>query len=247
MRRFPYPVPRVLLTDSLDPGPDLSAAKSDRSMSPSAMSEEDRRELIARQHRALYGDGSNLYPGDASSRPASQDARVLAATTSGHGSSPLAFDAFHPPAGTSAEAVAAAQTGSGRQRSPTTSADSKSPNPNTFTMFDNSQQNRTSTSSPGGSPPRQGAAAAGGNGVAPIGTRPAQGTTQSKRTTPPTSSPLSFGFAGDKNGGAERTTSAPSNAVNGGAEKPASLGWGANAGPWASNKGALGVQASVWG
>ena len=35
------------------------------------MNEEERRELIARQHRALYGDNSNLY-----NSTSSQDVRV---------------------------------------------------------------------------------------------------------------------------------------------------------------------------
>src|ERR1700761_9104990 len=71
----------------------VSGAKSDRSMSPNTgMSEEERRELIARQHRALYGNDSNLYS-DQTSRPGSQDARV--ATTMGvRGGSPLAYDPF---------------------------------------------------------------------------------------------------------------------------------------------------------
>src|SRR5947209_2795793 len=41
----------------------MSTNKSDRSMSPSTMSEEGRRELLARQHRALYGnDAGNFLP-----------------------------------------------------------------------------------------------------------------------------------------------------------------------------------------
>src|SRR5256886_4493046 len=35
---------------------EMSSNKSDRSMSPSTLSEEGRRGLIARQHRALYGN-----------------------------------------------------------------------------------------------------------------------------------------------------------------------------------------------
>lgn len=42
---------------------EMASNKSDRSMSPSTLSEEGRRELIARQHRALYGpDGSGFSP-----------------------------------------------------------------------------------------------------------------------------------------------------------------------------------------
>ena len=64
-------------------------------MSPGGLNEDERRELIARQHRALYGNDSNLYVGDgSSSRQMSQDARVLAGASSGHGSSPLTYDSF---------------------------------------------------------------------------------------------------------------------------------------------------------
>ena len=67
-------------------------AKTDRAMSPNTMSEEERRELIARQHRALYGDNSTLYNADGTAaRPNSQDARVPAGA---RGVSPMAFDPF---------------------------------------------------------------------------------------------------------------------------------------------------------
>lgn len=194
------------------------------------MSEDDRRELIARQHRALYGDGSNLYGQEgAPNRPISQDARVLAAP----GQAPPAFDAFNPPTSSSAEGVPVSAIGGPQQRSPTNSAPSKSPNPNAFTMFENQQQTGASSATPpGGSPPRS----AGGVGVAPIGTRPAQ-TGQQKRSTPP---------APFNNSSAERSASAASNPTNTGSDKPVGLGWGSNAGSWSNNK-PLGVQASVWG
>lgn len=41
----------------------MASNKSDRSMSPSTLSEEGRRELIARQHRALYGP-EGFQPGN---------------------------------------------------------------------------------------------------------------------------------------------------------------------------------------
>lgn len=194
------------------------------------MSEEDRRELIARQHRALYGDGASLYGQDgAPNRPLSQDARVLAA-----GQSPLVFDAFNPPGSSAGEGNASnAAPGGGQQRSPTNSAPSKSPNPNAFTMFENQQQaGGPSANNPSDSPPRS----AGATGVAPIGTRPAQGG-QQKRSTPP---------APFNNSNAERSASAASNPTNSASDKPVGLGWGSNTGPWSNNK-PLGVQASVWG
>jgi len=165
------------------------------------MSEEERRELIARQHRALYGDNSGLYT---SNNPtSSQDARVNTSVT-GRGPSPLAYDPFgmQPPAqnvqsegavqmpargsDSNKDAVAGPGAASSSQqqqheaRANSNSSPSSNPNnnPPTFNLFDNSQQamaNRTSNSSPGGSPPRQGGGKPSNHiaGVAPIGTRPA--------------------------------------------------------------------------
>lgn len=79
----------------------VSGVKSDRSMSPTTMSEEDRRELIARQHRALYGDNSSLYNADGT-RAQGQDARV---PSGGRGPSPLAYDPFGAQAQAGAEGV----------------------------------------------------------------------------------------------------------------------------------------------
>ena len=59
-------------------------------MSPNAMNEDERRELIARQHRALYGENSSLYNNNPTS---SQDVRVQS-SGAGRGPSPLAFDPF---------------------------------------------------------------------------------------------------------------------------------------------------------
>ena len=86
---------------------DVSGAsvKTDRAMSPNTMSEEDRRELIARQHRALYGDNSTLYNADGTAaRPGSQDARVPAGA---RGASPMAFDPFSAQAQAAANGVGA--------------------------------------------------------------------------------------------------------------------------------------------
>lgn len=245
----------------------ISGAKSDRSMSPNAMSEEERRELIARQHRALYGNDSALYGND-SNRTSSQDARV-ATTAAGRGNSPLAFDPFGMQA-QNASAEGAVQmpprdqmpskdTTSGAQRSRANSTSSPSSNPTTsFSLFENAQQSsRTSTSSPGGSPPRQGAKATTGAGVAPIGTRPAQnqgqpaGPTLSKRSTTPLPSPLSYAYSASEqhssNNNNERSTSASSNPSSSVADKGVGLGWGSNSGVWGPSKNTLGVQASVWG
>lgn len=221
---------------------DTSGPKSERSLSPSGMSEEDRRELIARQHRALYGNDSSLYmPDGSSSRPVSQDARVAAgAAPPHHGSSPMNYDAYGAP--TSAPPDGSVQPppmGGGQARSRSNSTSSPAGNQTTFAMYDNNQQagNPTSSSSPGTSPTRGGAKAPGSGGVAPIGTRPMH----AKRNTPPMPSPLSHGYTG----GNERSQSSASNPTTSGPEKPSGLGWGGNhsSGPWGSNK----AQASVWG
>lgn len=216
-------------------------------MSPSAMSEEDRRELIARQHRALYGNDSNLYLGEnPPARPLSQDARVTGANGQVAGAGP--FDQFGMSTASSVDNNTPVPA-SNEVRSRAESTASPSPNPNSFAMFDGVQQpSRASTSSPNGaSPPRQGMKAGSTNGVAPIGTRPIQASGQLKRSTPPTSSPLSYGFSNDKAIAAERSTSAASNPPSGAPDKSLALGWGSTSGAWSATKNTMGVQASVWG
>lgn len=220
------------------------------------MTEEERRELIARQHRALYGNDSTLYTEQAS-RPASQDARNAPPMRSGN--SPLAYDPFGLPGQNSSGEPAVQMPprenqvkdgSSGQQRSRANSNSSPSSNPTTnFSLFDNAQQSsRTSTSSPGGSPPRQGTKPP--SGPAPIGTRPTSGQVAGqglqKRSTTPLPSPLSYGFSANDQSNNERSTSASSNPSSSVADKGVGLGWGSNSGVWGNSKN-LGVQASVWG
>jgi hypothetical protein len=244
-----------------------TAPKSDRSMSPNtAMSEDERRELIARQHRALYGNDSSLYP-EQTSRPGSQDARV-APTMGVRGNSPLAYDPFGLQGQNNSGEPAVQMPSRGGehhkdgQASGPNSTSSPSSNPTTnFSYLENAQQSsRTSNSSPGGSPPRQGGekGQSGSANPAPIGTRPAAGNQQSgaqgqnnlqKRSTTPLPSPLSYGFSANDQQNNERSTSASSNPSSSVADKgvPSGLGWGSNSGVWGSSKNSLGVQASVWG
>jgi len=245
-------------------------------MSPNAgMSEDERRELIARQHRALYGTESSMYGSDGS-RPNSQDARV-STMTGFRGGSPLAYDPFgmqsQNNAGDSAVQMPPRDqpqnknVAPGGQRSRANSTSSPSSNPPTsFSLFDNAQQSsRTSNSSPtGASPPHDGVKSTTTAGVAPIGTRPSQpqqsqpqqqqqqaGPSLQKRSTTPLPSPLSFGFTAngsEQSSGAERSTSASSNTpASAVADKPVGLAWGPNSAVWGSSKNTLGVQASVWG
>ncbi|KAL9097557.1 MAG: hypothetical protein Q9165_000453 [Trypethelium subeluteriae] len=250
---------------------DMSGAKSDRSMSPNTMNEEERRELIARQHRALYGNDSTLYTGDnPTPRQGSQDARISTSATGVRGNSPLAFDPFgsqssasatEPPVQMPAREQLQKQDAAitGKQSSRRNSNSSPSSQPTSFGLFENAQQSsRTSTSSPGGSPPLQGPKSSTATaGPAPIGTRPTQNQTApapglSKRSTTPLPSPLSYGFSANEQGASnsnnnERSTSAASNPNSNVPEKSVGLGgWGSNSGVWGTGKN-LGVQASVWG
>lgn len=254
-----------------------TGAKSDRSLSPGGMNEEERRELIARQHRALYGENSNIYSGEPpSSRPISQDARVSGPIGGGRGQSPLAFDPFgmqnsgvgdssavqmpsRDPAPGASSKDAAAPGGNNRSRANSNSSPASNP-AQSFGLFENAQQSsRTTNSSPtNGSPPRQGpkpggASAGGGGGVAPIGTRPAgsqapgPGQALSKRATTPLPSPLSYGFSASEQQGLAAGERATSAASSSNADKGVGLGWGGSSGVWGGNGGKLGVQASVWG
>lgn len=228
-----------------------SGSKSDRSMSPNAMNEDDRRELIARQHRALYGENSALYNNNPTS---SQDVRVQSAGPGRGASSPLAFDPFGMQA-QNAPGEASVQmpsrgdkdAASGAQEARTNSNSSPSHQNPSFGLFDAQQASRTSNSSPGGSPPVAGKP--NGSGVAPIGTRPAQnqhqqaGAPLGKRATTPLPSPLSYNTynASEQNKVAATSSSLnPSSTIT---DKGAAI-W--NNGPW-GNTPSHGVQASVWG
>lgn len=226
------------------------------------MSEEERRELIARQRSALYGEGATYPEGagfdeNGTPRPGTQGSgSQSAAGIRGH--SPLAFDHFNAQANHGenqqvAEPQSATQA-PGQQRSRANSTSSPSSNPtSSFSLFDSAaqQSSRTSTSSPGGSPPRQGKAPT-SSGVAPIGTRPTQAANPAlnKRSTTPLPSPLSYGFAANSEETTEqsdnRATSAASNPNSQGNSQNANIGgWGAKSGVWGNKP--LGVQASVWG
>ena len=205
------------------------------------MSEDDRRDLIARQHRALYGNESSLYmPDGSSTRPVTQDARVLTGTSGSHGPSPMNYEAYGTSAPNGPDATAQPSMMSGNHaRSRSNSNSSPVTTQNAFAMYDSNSQSNipTSSSSPGASPTRAGVKQAAGGGVAPIGTRPLH----AKRSTPPVPSPLNHGYG---RGGNDRSQSSASNPATSGGEKPPGLGWGGGhtGGPW-GNK----AQASVWG
>ena len=197
--------------------------KSDRAISPNTMNEEDRRELIARQHRALYGNESSPNfesgnPGGESHTPRPANQAPGLSNINGRGPSPRSYDPYAmgqatakngtADAGTQLMASDFAPTGpspkpqQGRSRADSTASPASNPPSQNYSLFESTaqQSSRTSTSSPGGSPPRQ--AKTSNPGVAPIGTRPSQNqvssTTLSKGSTTPSPSPLGYGFANNE-------------------------------------------------
>jgi hypothetical protein len=203
------------------------------------MSENERRELIARQHRALYGEDSSLYAGDSATPrgPVSGDARVISGSSNSgfRGGSP--YDSFgHQSGAPGNESSVTMPQRDGQRQSRSRANSNASPASNNA----NNQQlpTRTSNSSPHGSPPRDADAASTSN-VAPIGTRPTPAQLQGgqKRSTPPITSPLGFGF-GEQSQGDKPTAGQDDKSGN------IRGGWGN--GPW-GGKGSLGVQAKVWG
>jgi hypothetical protein len=203
----------------------MSTTKSDRSTSPAAVSEDSRRDLLARQHRALYGNESPAFfpPGalDESSRPASQ-----AASTPGvHGSSPRAVDPF-------------GLAGSTEAQTPSRANSTSSPS----SAIAGFEQPVTSPS------PTESTRQTGS--VGPIGSRVQQtppNPALNKRSITPLPSPLGLGFT-PADPAPERTSSAGPAPVPSGPKDPAGvgLGWSNGSGVWGSKSG-LGVQASVWG
>nr|POF05911.1 putative nad(p)h-dependent d-xylose reductase xyl1 [Quercus suber] len=219
-------------------------------MSPNTMSEDDRRELIARQHRALYGDSASLYAQDGS-RSASQSGDARGSST-GRGPSPLAFDSFGVNAQPGAEGVVQMPPRDRAENASSPASASAAQQPS-FSLLNEAQTSaRTSNSSPGASPPLLGSQKNGLGGVAPIGTRPQQAPGAapglSKRsTTPLTPSSLSYGFSAEQNAGHpkdERSTSAASNPGMADKGVPGLSNWGSNSAVWGSGKNSLAVQPS---
>ncbi|CAK7235739.1 hypothetical protein SCUCBS95973_009368 [Sporothrix curviconia] len=191
--------------------------KPDRTMSPGGMSETDRRDLIARQRSALYGEGSFAETGGYVDETGTPRPGVPGShhgpIASQRGPSPLAYEYGRaPPPGVSADGAAAKDGGvsgspsiGANQRSRANSNSSPQPNlggSDHLHQQQASQASRTNTSSPGASPingkPSSGNNA--GSAVAPIGTRPsvsaassAANPTLNKRSTTPLASPKAHG------------------------------------------------------
>ncbi|KAL1967703.1 hypothetical protein VTN77DRAFT_2960 [Rasamsonia byssochlamydoides] len=184
---------------------EMSGNKSDRSLSPAAMSEESRRELLARQHRALYGNDSPAFfpPGGFSddghsNRAENATSGTPTSTTGGvRGPSPRGVDPFglgqnqgSNSADGMGQGATAGSSAAGRQspsRANSTSSPSSGANPS-YSLYDsNAEQPVTSTSSPGGGADSPSSrqmssktATAPIGSVGPIGSRPSQQTATSQ-------------------------------------------------------------------
>lgn len=202
-------------------------------MSPSTLSEEGRRELIARQHRALYGpDGPGFSHGSYNQEGGSTDPNTQGQNNGPQGMrgpSPRGMDPFGMPG----QPDNAQQSVEGKTTSPTSHQQGKVPTPPTGDESSHSRTISKSTTAPvSGS-------------MGPIGSRPnpqhVPGQSLNKRTTSPLpTSSLGYGF-GVSEQNSERATSSQANAGQKENTTPAMTAWGTGSGVWGNKIGA-----SVW-
>ena len=246
--------------------------QSEGNLSPNGMNDDDRRDLIARQHRALYANDGSYLETDTNTPRAPQQSSGPGSVLSSQGATPREFGSFSMAHGQPLSTDEGAHTKAKDQHQHA----SKRPSPNpqggnshenstaspasnqasqNFGLFDatTQQSSRTSTSSPGGSPPRQGKGT--GQGVAPIGTRPAPPVNAAfgkGRNGTPSQSPLSHGYTANneslnvRGNNKERATSAASNPTPGGQKEQTSGAWGSGSGVW-NNSGNNKNMGAVWG
>lgn len=203
-------------------------------MSPSTLSEEGRRELIARQHRALYGpDGPGFSPHGTYSQEggsADQPAQSQGSGPQGmRGPSPRGLDPFGMPG----QSENSQQSSEGKTTSPSSHQQGKTATPPTGDESSHSRTISKSTTAP----------VIGSMG--PIGSRPnAQhnaGQSLNKRTTSPLpTSSLGYGFGVSEQNN-ERTSSSQAGANQKENTTPAIGPWGTGSGVWGNKVGA-----SVW-
>lgn len=221
----------------------FGGSKPDRALSPSTMSDDSRRDLIARQRSALYGDST--FP-EGSFVDENGVTRQATPAQPGRGHSPLAFEAPAPKdaaagaVGTPAEERSSPFENRGASGSP---AGSSPPNAKGVAPIGTRPAVTTANSS---------------NSTATTGTTtpttssttaPNQATAQKGRTTP-LPSPLSYGFgapAAQEKGEEAKEGAANAQAGNGNGNGNGGMGWGKGASGGVWGKGSLGVQASVWG
>lgn len=225
-------------------------SRPDRTLSPGGVSEDARRDLIARQRSALYGEGpfgeSAGYI-DETGTPRQGLPAHTGGPSSMRGPSPRAYEYGR---NVPAHSDAGPQASADQQRERTSSNASPQSNP-PGPKGPLEQANRTSNSSPGGGSPQNGKSAA-GKTVAPIGTRPSissssQGPVNpalARQSTTPLPSPLNHGYNAPGSGDTATSAGAsnPNSTAASGNEGTAGLsGWGQRAG-WGPK-----AQTSVWG
>lgn len=225
----------------------MSSNKSDRSMSPSTLSEESRRELIARQRQALYGNEAPAFlsQGAFSDDGSNPSANIPPSSAGGaRGNSPRGMDPFGGP-------------NLSNQDQGNTSADNNRMDKSSSPSAGNAANQQFGLSQKAPTPPTgeeghsrnisKSTTAPLGSGMGPIGSRPStqgQGPAQgiNKRSTTPL---YNFGSSNDQS--VERVESSNANTNN---QKDNSNGgsgmgaWGTGSGVWGSNK--IGGTA-VWG
>ncbi|PLB33101.1 uncharacterized protein BDW47DRAFT_12229 [Aspergillus candidus] len=256
---------------------EMSGNKSDRSVSPAAVSEDSRRDLLARQHRALYGNESPAFfpPGtfaDDAAGPDSPAGGTPSSAAGVRGPSPRSMDLFgvaaQPPvAGGPDGGIAPVAPGASLQ-SPSRANSTSSPSSGVNPVF-GADPPVTSTASPVGADSPSSARSQAPSqpitgpigSVGPIGSRPVQQPVQAphpslnKRSTTPLPSPLGFGFtpgdAAAPRSSNDRSASSSSNPTAAPGVKEATggvaLGGWGNGSGVWGSKNGLGVQASVWG
>lgn len=212
----------------------MASNKSDRSMSPSTLSEEGRRELIARQHRALYGNeasgfGPQGHFNQETGAPDQSNQGQANLSSGMRGPSPRGMDPFGMPNQTENNQQ---QSGDGKNTSPTTHQQGKAPTPPAGEESAHSRTISKSTTAPVSGT------------MGPIGSRPnpqhAPGQSLNKRTTSPLPGSLAYGF-GSVEQSNDRTASSASAAGQKESTTPAMGAWGTGSGVWGNKIGA-----SVW-
>ena len=212
----------------------MASNKSDRSMSPSTLSEEGRRELIARQHRALYGaeiSGGFSPHGQYSQEGGEQGSQGQGVSPQNmRGASPRGMDPF----GMHGQQENQQQTSEGKTNSPPSHQHGMPPSPSTGDESGHARSISKSTTAPvSGS-------------MGPIGSRPNNqhmpGQSLGKRTTSPLPPSMGFGSFNVPDQNNERNVSSQGNVGQKESSNPALGAWGTGSGVWGNKIGA-----SVWG
>ena len=208
-------------------------------MSPS-ISEEGRRELIARQHRALYGNEGAAFVPQSGFGDEQQSGSGKA--PGARGPSPRGMEPFNLPGQSQQPGDAASHPMSQSEKSgtpavPTTTGFNQAPASATAEDTSHARQLSKSTTAPLG------------GGMAPIGSRPtiqqAPGQNLNKRTTSPLPSSVPYGFAAaEQSSDRAGSSNSNNNTQKENTSNPNIGTWGTGSGVWGTNK--IGAT-SLWG